>query len=164
MLPKRVCIQVTNLCVVIVTEALNQSLRMSCSSKQFLYRLPEECHHNTVTANQKPNRCHLIVGVPALGHDVVGVDAGVADGDQAPAPHLALHHVQQEAELALLAPAVAAAPSGRGENNQLELFLVCPQPYVTLDKIMMHVKNIRHQSLHFLLVKSGLFSFNRCRL
>ena len=55
----------------------------------------------------------------ALRDDVPGVDAGVADGDQAPAPHLALHHVQQEAELALLAPAVAAAPSERGENNQL---------------------------------------------
>ena len=99
---------------------------MSCSSKQFLYRLPE-CHHNTVTEYQKPIGCHLLVGVPALGHDVLGVDAGVADGDQAPAPHLALPHVQQEAELALLAPAVAAAPSGRGENNQLELFLFCPQ-------------------------------------
>lgn len=71
--------------------------------------------------------CHLIVGVPALGDDVLGVDAGVADGDQAPAPHLALPHVQQEAELALLAPAVAAATSGRGENNQLELLFVCPQ-------------------------------------
>ena len=55
----------------------------------------------------------------ALRDDVPGVDAGVHDGDQAPAPHLTLHHVQQEAELALLAPAVAAAPSERGENNQL---------------------------------------------
>ena len=57
----------------------------------------------------------------ALRDNVFGVDAGVADGDQAPAPHLALRHVQQEAELAVLAPGVAAAPSGAGGNNQLYL-------------------------------------------
>ena len=42
--------------------------------------------------------------------DVGGVEAGVEDGHQAAAPHLALHHVQQEAELALLPTGVAAAP------------------------------------------------------
>ena len=47
----------------------------------------------------------LAAGLP----DGVGVDAGVSDGHQAPAPHLALHHVQQEAELALLPAGVAAA-------------------------------------------------------
>ena len=53
----------------------------------------------------------------ALRDDVPGVDAGVADGHQAPAPHLALRHVQQEAELAVLAPGVAAAPPGHRLSN-----------------------------------------------
>ena len=109
--------------------------------------------------------CHLIVGVPALGDDVLGVDAGVADGDQAPAPHLALAHVQQEAELALLAPAVAAATSGRGENNQLEMLFVCPQQ-CHIGHWTSRTEYIRHQSLYTFCwwsVKSGLFSFNRCK-
>ena len=42
--------------------------------------------------------------------DVGGVYTGVTDADQAPAPHLALLHVQQEAELALLPTGVTAAP------------------------------------------------------
>ena len=42
--------------------------------------------------------------------DVGCVYTGVTDGDQAPAPHLTLLHVQQEAELALLPTGVAAAP------------------------------------------------------
>ena len=53
---------------------------------------------------------HLIVVLLAVLPDVVGVAAGVADGDEAAAPGLALHHVQQEAELALLPTGVAAAP------------------------------------------------------
>ena len=62
----------------------------------------------------------------AVVPDVGGVYTGVTDGDQAPAPHLALRHVQQEAELAVLAPGIAAAPSGAGGNNQLYLL----QPYI----------------------------------
>ena len=53
---------------------------------------------------------HLIVVLLAVLPDVVGVAAGVADGDEATAPGLALHHVQQEAELALLPAGVPAAP------------------------------------------------------
>ena len=53
--------------------------------------------------------------VVAAAVDIFCVDTCVDDGDQAPAPHLALRHVQQEAELAVLAPGVAAAPSGRGK-------------------------------------------------
>ena len=49
--------------------------------------------------------------------DVLSVEAGVEDGHQAAAPHLALHHVQQEAELAVLAPGVAAAPPGHRLSN-----------------------------------------------
>ena len=52
-----------------------------------------------------------MVGVPpTVLPDVVGVDTGVGDADQAPAPHLALRDVQQEAELTLLATGVSAAP------------------------------------------------------
>ena len=51
---------------------------------------------------------HLLVAVLP---DVVGAETGVEDGDEAAAPDLALHHVQQEAELALLPAGVAAAPS-----------------------------------------------------
>ena len=88
-------IQVANLCVVIVTEALNQSENvLFIKTVSFLsasvittqsqnIRIPI-----TVTA-----ACHLGVDVPALGDDVPGVDADVADGHQAPAPHLALPHV-----------------------------------------------------------------------
>ena len=47
----------------------------------------------------------LAAGLP----DGVGGDTGVSDGHQALSPHLALHHVQQEAELALLPARVAAA-------------------------------------------------------
>ena len=56
---------------------------------------------------QEEHLLHLLAaGLP----DGLGADTGVGDGHQALAPHLALHHVQQEAELALLPAGVAAAP------------------------------------------------------
>ena len=62
---------------------------------------------------------------PVLGAvvpDVGGVYTGVTDGDQAPAPHLALHHVQQEAELALLPTGVTAAPPEWKSLNSKVIF------------------------------------------
>ena len=55
-------------------------------------------------------RTHLVGVVLTVLSDIPGVETGVCDGHQATSPHLALHHVQQQAELALLPAGVAAAP------------------------------------------------------
>ena len=55
----------------------------------------------------------------------VNAKSGVGDGDKPPAPHLTLHHVQQEAELTLLSTGVTAAPS-RHEPPDVRVPL--PQP------------------------------------
>ena len=83
-----------NLCVVIVTEALNQSENvLFIKTVSFLSAGVITTQTQNIRIPITVTACHLGVGVPALSDDVPGVDADVADGHQAPAPHLALPHV-----------------------------------------------------------------------
>ena len=59
---------------------------------------------------------YLIMCIVTIAMNIGSADTLVQDGHQPPAPHLALQHVEQQAELTLLAAGVATAAPGHTEK------------------------------------------------